>query len=71
MMCLSWNCCGLGNPWTVQVLRELVLSKRPNFIFLMETLIEVDKVEAIKKLIRYEGCHVVDNEGHSGGLIMF
>ena len=37
----------------------------------METLIEVDKVEAIKKLIRYEGCHAVDNEGHSRGLIMF
>ena len=40
-------------------------------MFLMETLIEVDKVEVIKKLIRYEGCHVVDNEGHSGSLIMF
>ena len=37
----------------------------------METLIEVNKVEDIRQLIRYEGGHVVDNEGHSGGHIMF
>ena len=70
MTCLSWNCRGLGNPRTVQVLRDLVLSKRPYFIFLMETLIDVNKAEDIRKLIIYEGCHMVDNEGHSGGLIM-
>ena len=71
MTCLSWNCRGLGNPRTVQVLRDLILSKRPKFVFLMETLVDKGKVEVIKEMIKYEGCCVVDNVGHSGGLAMF
>lgn len=56
---------------TIQVLRDLILSKRPNFPFLMETLIDVSMVEANLEVLRFEGCHEVNNEGHSGGLIMF
>ena len=67
---LSWNCHGLGNPRTVQVLRDFILSKRPKFVFLMETLVDKGKVEVIKEMIKYEGCYVVDNVGHSGGLAM-
>ena len=39
-------------------------------MFLMETLVDKGKVEVIKEVIRYEGCYVVDNVGHSGGLAM-
>ena len=70
MTCLSWNVRGLGNPRTVQVLRDLVNSKRPDFVFLMETLLDGKKAETVCETLRYEGCFVVQREGHSGGLMM-
>ena len=36
----------------------------------METLFGGSKVEAIRELLRYDGSNVVNNEGHSGGLLM-
>ena len=67
MTCLSWNCHVLGNPRTIQIMRDLILSKRPNFVFQMKTLINKSKVETIRDMLRY----VIDINGHSGGLVMF
>ena len=36
----------------------------------METLINKAKIEPIRDMLGYEGCFVVDNLGHSGGLAM-
>ena len=47
MSCLSWNCCGIGNQWTVQELIDMVRMERPNVVFLMETLVEESKLEQI------------------------
>lgn len=66
---LSWNCRGLGAPRTIQFLQELVLRKRPNFIFLCETLCKKVKVEKIRSLLGFEGLVVVEPRGHSGGLV--
>ena len=39
-------------------------------MFLMETLVDSTKVEIIREMLLYEGSYVINNEGHSGGLIM-
>ena len=70
MSILSWNCCGLGTPWTIQFLKEIVLRKKPNFVFLCEILCKKDRVERLKVSLGFEGMISVDSEGRSGGLAL-
>uniref|UniRef100_A0A803Q9L8 Reverse transcriptase domain-containing protein n=1 Tax=Cannabis sativa TaxID=3483 RepID=A0A803Q9L8_CANSA len=70
MSILSWNCCGLGNQRTKQFIIELHAQKRPNFIFLCETLCKKNKVEEIKNAIGFDGAFIVEAQGHSGGLAL-
>lgn len=71
MSLLSWNCRGLGNPATVRVLVDLVHSKKPEIIFIIETLVGNSKLQPIKNKLGFEGLFVVDNVGRSGGLALF
>ncbi|XP_074347205.1 uncharacterized protein LOC141686039 [Apium graveolens] len=68
MSTISWNCRGLGTPWAVQFLKEIVLQKKPSFIFLCEILCKKDKVESIGNLLGFEGMVTVESQGHSGGV---
>ena len=40
MRLLSWNCQGLGNPWTVRSLRKIMEDEAPTVCFLMETRLD-------------------------------
>lgn len=72
MRLLSWNCRGLGNPWTVRALNKLIKQKGPNLVFLMETRRKANELMRF----RYKGgiCNIVgvecEGEGRSkaGGL---
>lgn len=55
MSLLSWNCRGLGNPATVQVLVDLVHSKKPDVVFLIETLVGLNKMQPIKTKLGFKG----------------
>lgn len=71
MIALSWNCRGLGNARSVRVLGDLIKSRKLDFLFLSETL--VDEV-TIKKLCSKLGFHSyfsVDCVGHTGGLAVY
>ena len=70
MSILSWNCSGLGHPRTVQVLVDLVKSKKPSFLFLIETLSCRSSLESIKAKLGFDGFFVVDWVGRSGGLAL-
>jgi exonuclease III len=70
MILLSWNCQGLGNPWSVQDLSLMVKEKRPNIIFLMETKCRKSKMEGIRVKLGFEGLFVVEPVGQSGGLAL-
>lgn len=66
MSTLVWNCRGLGDPYTVQVLLNLVQMKKPMFVFIIETLIGHDRIENIRAKMNYEGLFTVadlDMEG--------
>lgn len=71
MILLSWNCRGLGNSRTVQVLRDIVKSQKPNLIFLFETLSVGKKIEELSSKLGYVHFFAVDRQGRSGGLVVF
>lgn len=68
MSFLSWNCRGMGNVATVQVLMDLVHKRKPVVIFLMETLSNNNKMQALKRKLGWYGCFTVDPLGRGGGL---
>ncbi|XP_074377125.1 uncharacterized protein LOC141718646 [Apium graveolens] len=70
MSSLSWNYQGLGFPWNVRFLEDVVRQERPTFIFLCETLSRKSKLEYIRNKLGFEGLFVVDPRGRSEGLAM-
>ncbi|XP_019184584.1 PREDICTED: uncharacterized protein LOC109179530 [Ipomoea nil] len=70
MSMLSWNCRGLGNPWTVREVVDMVSRKQPDFVFLMETKVARDHAERLRVTMGFEGLFYVDNDGLSGGLAL-
>ena len=52
------------------MLQDLVQERRPFFIFLCETLSKREKVEWVREKLGYVGLHVVECDGHSGGLAL-
>ncbi|XP_042954649.1 uncharacterized protein LOC122291063 [Carya illinoinensis] len=70
MKILSWNCRGLGNPQTVQILDVLIKEKKPDLVFLMETKLSYTKASRISKRFRFQGSVVVEAVGRGGGLML-
>ncbi|KAL0408431.1 UNVERIFIED_CONTAM: putative mitochondrial protein [Sesamum radiatum] len=69
MIVMSWNCQGIGAPWTVQSLRDMVRSFNPDLVFLMETKCNSRRFDTIKRMIDMHGL-TVDPVGRSGGLAL-
>lgn len=63
MSWLSWNCSGFGNTRAIRALRELVCVQDLVVIFLCETRIQKNIVEAINRQCGFYGCFVVDPIG--------
>lgn len=70
MSTLSWDCHGFETPWDLQFLKESVLQKNPNFVFLSEIFCKKDSVEKVKSSIGFDGAFTVDCRGHNGGLAL-
>lgn len=70
MSLLCWNCRGLGNPRSVQYLREIRRTKRPKIIFLCETFQRKGEIDRIIRELRNASCLEVEANGHSGGLAL-
>lgn len=51
------------DPWALQFLKEMVLQKFPNFIFLCETICRQSVVERVRTALGFEGMIVVDASG--------
>lgn len=70
MSTVSWNCQGVGLPWKIQFLSDVIRQKKPNFVFLCETLCRKEKMDSVCSKLGYEGVFVVDAQGRSGGLAL-
>ncbi|XP_074374624.1 uncharacterized protein LOC141715036 [Apium graveolens] len=70
MSIVSWNCHGFGTPWALQFLKEVVLQKKPSYVFLCETLCRKGIVERVRSSLGFEGTIVVEAIGHSGGIAL-
>jgi len=71
MSTISWNCRGLGDPRTVREIVDLVSSKKPEFLYLMETKVGRVHAERLRVRLGFEGLFYVDSIGLSGGLGLF
>ena len=67
---LSWNCRGLGNPQRVLALPDIMSRFLPSVIFLMEVKLRRNKMEDIKRKLRYEGLFYVEGINNGGGLAL-
>jgi exonuclease III len=63
MSILSWNCQGLGNPWTVRDLCCMVKEKRPNLVFLMETNLSTQRMERVRIKSGFDNAFAGDSRG--------
>ncbi|CAH9112360.1 unnamed protein product [Cuscuta epithymum] len=70
MSIVSWNCRGLGNLATVQVLSDLVREKKPSVIFPMETKAQFGRRKMLREKLGFEHSFVVESVGLSGGLCL-
>lgn len=68
MICLSWNCRGLGQPRTVLVLCDLVHFYKPDAISIFETISFAKKIEEVHVHLGFDCCFSVDRNGRSGGI---
>lgn len=66
MNLISWNYRGLGTPCAFQLLKEITLQKRPDFIFLHEVICRKDTAERFQRAVGFEGMMVVESQGRSG-----
>ncbi|KAK4391663.1 putative mitochondrial protein [Sesamum angolense] len=69
MSLLVWNCQGLGNPWTVKGLRDLIQENNPHLVFLAETKCSSRQIETLKRRLNLFGC-CVESRDRSGGLAL-
>lgn len=65
---LSWNCPRLGNSRKVRILGDLIKSRKPNFLFLLKTLVCSNRVEELCYKFGFIHYFAVDKIGRGGGL---
>lgn len=70
MKCMAWNCNGLGNPGTIRGLLKLLRKEGLEVIFLCETILKVNKLDAISRRCGFDGVVGVDANGKSGDLAL-
>jgi hypothetical protein len=67
MNCIVWNCCGLGNPRTVQELAQMVRDKDPSAVFLIETWADEPQLELLRIQLHFANKLVVPRRNRGGG----
>ncbi|CAM8996214.1 unnamed protein product [Rhodiola kirilowii] len=70
MTILIWNCRGLGTPFAIRALRDVIGSSRPMIVALIETKVNKSKCENIRVKTGFQHCFCVPANGKSGGLMV-
>lgn len=71
MIALCWNCRGMGHLATIQYLRDLKNSHKPNVIFLskLKCSIFFSKVNLLASRLGFSNFEFVPAVGKAGGLV--
>ncbi|KAL0449049.1 UNVERIFIED_CONTAM: putative mitochondrial protein [Sesamum latifolium] len=60
---------GVGSPWTVHTLKEIIRLHKPGLVFISETKCKARRCDRIKEGVNYHGLGV-DSVGKGGGLLL-
>ncbi|CAM8882672.1 unnamed protein product [Rhodiola kirilowii] len=71
MKSLCWNCRGLGQPRLAHCLVDMVRSYKPQLVSLIETKMNEERVERIRRRLGFTHGLAVDCQGRSGGLAIW
>ena len=70
MRILGWNCRGICNASTVRALGAQIKGARPEVVFLSKTKAKLNRMESVKKTLKFDDSYVVEAKGHAGGLCL-
>lgn len=70
MTCLSWNCRGLAAAPTFRELKNLCKAYKPTIIFLMETRAPEERIENVRRRLKFRHMICVEAVGRSWGLCL-
>lgn len=68
MKILSWNVCGIGSPWSIRRIQQLLREYCPHVIFFIEAKLDENKMEKIHRKFGYFNGIDVPADGTRGGL---
>lgn len=65
---LSWNVRGASNDKAKRHIKELIKKHKPTMFFVLETHVLFEKVQLFWQKVGYYPMHVIEAQGHSGGI---
>lgn len=68
---LCWKCRGVAAAATMRELKELCRIHQPAIVFLMETRAPEERLERVRRRLRFHSMFCVEARGRSGGLGLF
>ena len=69
MHIVSWNCRGLGNPFKVEAIKDLIKMASPDVLLLQETKIDEENILSLSKMKWKKNTAIaVSAQGSSSGL---
>jgi exonuclease III len=71
MSTLSHNCRGLGDPATINEVRDLVRTHHPSILCLLETQIAKTRMEGLAHSLGFDHAYGVGSSGRSEGLCIY
>ncbi|WZY87924.1 hypothetical protein YC2023_044659 [Brassica napus] len=68
---MTWNCQGLGNPFTIRRIKEIYKNISPDIMFLMETKNNDEFIKKKLQSLNYPHYVSIPPDGTSGGLALY
>lgn len=70
MSLLSWNCWGIAAAPTIRELRDICKSQQPSIVFLMETRAHRNRIENLRRSLKFANSFCEEANGMAGGLCL-
>lgn len=71
MNILSWNCRGVAAAATLRELKSICRASQPAILFLLETRAHKERIDRVKRSLKFNHVFCVEASGLAGGLAIF